>query len=175
LAAWPRRGRPDVPSSRSLVLAWVSLWAGGAILQALPGNNSGVAVASIIESSSTAAAHWLGTLDSSVAAWFSHHDAAVYGLIAVEALVGLAALAPKSARPSFAVGLLLAVAIWLVPQNFGQISSGQATDPNTAPLIALMGVALLADRGRSIRWPLRPGIPGDHRAGQKEPGAELNP
>ena len=175
LAAWPRRGRPDVPSSRSLVLAWVSLWAGGAILQALPGNNSGAAVASIIESSSTAAPHWLATLDSSVAAWFSHHDAAVYGLIAVEALVGLAALAPKSARPGFAVGLLLAVAIWLVPQNFGQISSGQATDPNTAPLIALMGVALLAGRGRSIRWPLRPGIPGDHRAGHKEPGAELNP
>src|SRR5207247_4436088 len=41
LAAWPRRGRSDVPPARWLPLAWASLWMGAAVLQLLPMNNSG--------------------------------------------------------------------------------------------------------------------------------------
>lgn len=178
LAAWPRRGRPDAPPAGWLALAWAALWAGGAILQALPGNDSGAAVAGVISEGSDSAPHWLANADSSVAAWFSGHGAAVYALIAAEALIGLAALAPKGARPAAAIGVVLALAMWLVPQNFGQISTGQATDPNSAPLLALMGIALIASCSRSIRWPLRPGtrpLPDDHRARQEDPHSPVNP
>jgi hypothetical protein len=43
-----------------------------------------------------------------------------------------------------AAGLVLSIAIWVFGQDLGQLYSGQATDPNSAPLIALMAVALLA-------------------------------
>jgi len=102
----------------------------------------------------------------------------VYALIAVEALIGLAALVPRTVRFSAAAGIVLAAAIWLVPENFGQIPSGRATDPNSAPIIALMAIALIASCGRSIGWPPRPGtrgLPDDRQAGQQEPGVELTP
>jgi MYXO-CTERM domain-containing protein len=48
------------------------------------------------------------------------------------------------------MGFVLALEIWVLAQDFGGLSTGQATDPNTAPLIALMAVALFgAHRRRS--------------------------
>ena len=147
LAAWPRRDRPDVPPPRWLTPAWAALWAGGGVLQAPPPTAAPAAVASAIGAGASTAPPWLASLDSCVAAWFCHHGSAVYGLIAVEALVGLAALIPKGARPAAVAGLVLALAAWIIPQDFGQIPAGQATDPNSAPLIALMAIALIASPG----------------------------
>ena len=41
---------------------------------------------------------------------------------------------------------MLALAIWVVGQDLGQLYSGHATDPNTAPIIALMAIAILVGR-----------------------------
>ena len=49
---------------------------------------------------------------------------------------------------SAAAGLLIALAIWILAQNFGGLYTGQATDPNTAPLVALLALALLLGEGR---------------------------
>jgi hypothetical protein len=68
----------------------------------------------------------------------------VYALITVEALIALATLIPKTTRFSAAAGLVLAAALRLIPENFDQIPIGHATDPNSAPLIALMRLALIA-------------------------------
>jgi hypothetical protein len=100
---------------------------------------------------SSTAPHWLASIDSSVAAWFSGHGTSAYGLIAVEALAGLAPLIPKAARPAAVAGLVLGLAPWIIPQNFGQIPTGQATDPNSAPFVALMAIARIAISGWSIR------------------------
>jgi hypothetical protein len=154
LAAWPQDGRPDAPPARWITFAWALLWGGGAILQALPGNDSAAAAEHAIGSGSSSAPHWLAHLDTS-AAWFSPHGLAVYGLTAVEALIGLAALAPKTARFSAAAGLALAAAIWLVPENFGQIPGGQVTEPNSAPLVALLGIALIAASAGASRFGLQ--------------------
>ncbi len=45
---------------------------------------------------------------------------------------------------ALAVGFVLSIAIWIIGQDLGLLYSGQGTDPNSAPLIALMAVALLA-------------------------------
>jgi hypothetical protein len=68
----------------------------------------------------------------------------VVGLAGVEFLVGVAALSRKTRTWALAVGIGLSLAIWVFGQDLGQLYSGQSTDPNSAPLIALMGVALLA-------------------------------
>jgi hypothetical protein len=44
LAAWPQRDRPDEAPARWLRLAWAVLWIGGAVFQALPGQNTGTAI-----------------------------------------------------------------------------------------------------------------------------------
>jgi hypothetical protein len=134
-----------------LPLAWAVVWVGGAIFQALPGQNTGTAVAGAIRDGASGAPGWLGRLDASVAGWTTRHGTAVVvALVASEALIGLAALHSRSRGPAVAAGLVLALAIWVVGQDLGQLYSGRATDPNTAPLIALLAIAILGDpRARS--------------------------
>jgi hypothetical protein len=66
--------------------------------------------------------------------------------VVAEALIGLAALHPRTRTVGAAAGFACALVIWAVAQDFGQLTSGRATDPNTAPIIALMAVAVLGSR-----------------------------
>lgn len=144
LAAWPTREGLDEEPARWLPFAWATLWVGGAVFQALPGQNTGSAIAGALADGADGAPGRLRGLESSVGAWISHHGSpVVVTLVAVEALIGLAALVGRSRGIAAAAGLALAVAIWVVAQDFGQLYSGRATDPNTGPLIVLMAVALL--------------------------------
>ena len=109
--------------------------------EALPGQNTGADVAAALNGGAPGR---LGRLDASVAGWTTHHGTVVVvALVFVEALIGLAALSSRSRGPAVAAGFVLALAIWVIPQDVGQLYSGQATDPNTALIIALMAVAVL--------------------------------
>ena len=147
LAVWPRRNASDEAPARWLPLAWAVLWVGGAIFQALPGQNTGTDVAGVISGGAAGAPGWLGRLDAAIASWTARHGASVVvALVVAEALIGLAALLPRTRRVALAAGIVLAVTIWVVGQDLGQLYSGQATDPNTAPLIVLMALAMLGGR-----------------------------
>jgi hypothetical protein len=56
------------------------------------------------------------------------------------------------------------LAIWVVGQDFGLIYTGQATDPNTALIIAVMAVAVLG----ASRAPVGARVParGAHHTGR---------
>jgi hypothetical protein len=143
LAVWPRRDPRHEAPARWLPLAWAVLWVGGAIFQALPGQNTGPAVAGTI----VGGPGWLGRLDASIARWTTHHGTfVVVALVVVEALVGLAALHRRSRGLAVVAGFVLALAIWVVAQDIGQLYTGQATDPNSGLIIAVFAIALLGVR-----------------------------
>ncbi|MDQ1510629.1 MAG: hypothetical protein QOG50_2473 [Actinomycetota bacterium] len=147
LAVFPRRDRPDDAPARWLPIAWAGLWVGGAVFQALPGQNTGAAVVGALSGSGAGAPHWLNRLEASVAGLAGHHGlAVVVALVVVEALIGFVALRGRSRTIAATAGFVMAIAIWLVGQDFGQLYSGRATDPNSGPLIALMAVALVSAR-----------------------------
>jgi hypothetical protein len=132
LAAWPTTNPRDEAPARWLPIAWAVIWVGGAVLQALPAQNTGPDLVSALSEPGLAGA------------WTPRHGTAVVvGLVIVEALIGLAALHRRTRVPAVAVGFVAALAIWVIGQGFGLLSSGQATDPNTAPILALMAVAIL--------------------------------
>jgi hypothetical protein len=144
LAAWPRSDPSHEAPARWLPLAWVVLWVGGAIFQALPGQNTGAEVAGAINSG---APGWPGRLSASVAGWTTRHGTAVVvALVVAEALIGLGALYRRTRVPAVAAGFVLALAIWVVGQDFGLLYTGQATDPNTALIIALFAIAIFGVR-----------------------------
>jgi hypothetical protein len=147
LAAWPRRDPAHEAPARWLPLAWAVLWVGGAIFQALPGQNTGTDVAAAINSG---APGWPGRLDANVAGWITRHGTlVVVALVVAEALIGLGALYRRSRGPAVAGGFVLALAIWVIGQDLGLLYTGQATDPNTALVIALMAIAVLG-AGRAL-------------------------
>jgi hypothetical protein len=162
LAAWPGRDSSHEAPARWLPLAWAVLWVGGAIFQALPGQNTGTAVAGTIVGGP---AGWLGRLDASVAGWTTRHGTfVVIALVIVEALIGLAALHRRSRGVAAAAGLVLALAIWVVAQDVGQLYTGQATDPNSGLIIAVLAIGVLGVRSASVGARVR--APSRQRTGR---------
>jgi hypothetical protein len=149
-------GTSRQPPASWLAPAWMLLWVGAGVLQLLPGQNTGPALAGSLTAGAEGAPHWLASLDASLGSWASRNGAlAVSALAATEFLVGVGALSRRTRTWAVAIGLMLTIAIWIIGQDLGQLYSGQATDPNSGPLIALMAVVLLGRSGS----PERQGVP----------------
>jgi hypothetical protein len=143
-AAWPRRDAAREGPAPWLRFAWAGLWVGAAVFQALPGQNTGTAVAGAITSGTAGAPAWLASLCGSAGAWAADHGLLlVCLLVAAEVLVGVGALARRTRVPALTLGLALTLAVWVLGQHLGALYSGHATDPNSAPVFALMAIALL--------------------------------
>jgi hypothetical protein len=137
-AAWPRSEGSSVAPARWLPLAWAALWVGGAVFQALPGQNTSGDVAASLSAP--------GTLAEQVGRSLAQHGTTfVVTLVVVEALIGLGALYGPTRAAAAGAGVALASAMWVLGQDLGGLASGQATDPNSAPLIVLAAFALLAE------------------------------
>lgn len=119
-AAWPRGDSSREGPATWLPYAWAVLWLGAAVYQAMPGQAPPV-----------------------------HGGLLVTVLVAAEYLIGLGALGPRTRTPAVALGLVLALVFWVFGQHLGQLTSGQATDPNSGPALALMAIALLAGSGET--------------------------
>ena len=63
------------------------------------------------------------------------------------AVIAVAVFIPAACRPALAVAIVLALAIWLVGEDLGDVFTGRGTDPNTGPLLVLLALAY---------WPRRP-------------------
>ena len=149
LASWPATDRrnPSHPVDRSVArwfpAAWATLWLGGAVLQLLPDQRGTAALRDQI-GSTDGVPGWLMRLHHLAGTVLNHGGEAPFiALVAVMVLVGLAGLAGRPWRTaSAAVGAIMATVFWVLGQNIGELYSGQATDPNTGPLIVLMALAL---------------------------------
>jgi hypothetical protein len=144
-AAWPPRDDPSAGPAPWLPFAWAAIWIVAAVFQALPGQNTGTAVAGALTAGTSGAPGWLASLDNSVGGWAARNGLlVVIVLAAAEVMIGVGALARRTRAPAVATGLALTLALWVLGQDLGALGSGQATDPNTGPVLALMAIALLA-------------------------------
>ena len=86
---------------------------------------------------------WLAELDRHAADLATGRGLAV-SLIAGLLLAAVALGVFLPARPAKAVlvaAVVVALVIWIVGEDFGQIFSGSATDPNSGPLLVLLVAA----------------------------------
>ena len=124
-------------------IAWAVLWVGGALLQLLPAQIGTTAL--LDQTGSTdGVPGWLAGLHHSTGGAVSHASNALFiALVATMILVGLSGLAGQPWRTVAAViGSVVAIAFWLLGQNVGELYSGQATAPNTGPVIVVMAMVL---------------------------------
>jgi hypothetical protein len=170
-AVWPRTGartdRVDTDNAQPaqwLTVAWATLWIGGAALQSLPGQNQTSEITAQLRDNTEDAPGWLSALTQGAAHVLDRTGTPLLiVLIVLMVLSGLAALRPGALRlTAVTIGTVLAIAFWLLGQNLGGLDTGQATDPNTGPLLLLMVVCLLStstQRRGERRRTLAPSLP----------------
>lgn len=166
--AWPRYGTGHLAKSvatgsplgrRGVALAWLLLWAASAHFLLQPENRTPHALPNAIAGLATGEPGWLAGMDRAVAGAVGSHGAAVTIALAVACLAtGAGALWPRTARPALVLSAVLALAIWVLGENFGGLLTGQATDPDTGPLLILLAAAYWPDRVRS-KDDLASGVP----------------
>jgi hypothetical protein len=149
LAAWPAtagsRGDSSVQPPSWTGSVWAVLWIGYAVLDLLPGNGASPTVAGDLTTGAATVPQWLGFFDRRLASGV-HGLGSAYAvlLVAAELTIGILSLTRGSLRPvAYWSGIGLAALYWAAGQSFGQLFSGQATDPSTGPLVMLLGLAAL--------------------------------
>jgi hypothetical protein len=148
---WPA-GRPGVtapfvaaravgaPVAR---LLWLVLWGSLAYFALTPANRAPQALHDMIVSMTGGEPGWVTALENHAAAVLDHQGLTASIVLAATLIVIAAGvfLPPPLARSALIVALVAAAFIWVVGEAFGQILTGGATDPNSAPLLALLALA----------------------------------
>jgi hypothetical protein len=124
-------------------LLWLVLWGSLAYFALTPANRAPQALHDMIVGMTGGEPGWVTVLESHAAAVLAHQGLAASIVLAV-ALIVIAAgvfLPPPLARSALILALVVAAFIWVFGEAFGQILAGGATDPNSAPLLALLALA----------------------------------
>jgi len=170
MAAWPRPdGSPgDQRPARRAAAAWAVLWLGGAFLQLLPGNDTNASLSMALTMNASGAPGWLAAAGNQLAALVPDAGVSlIVDLVALQALAGLGVLMGGRRTRQAAVigGIALSLVFWVAGQGAGQFWTGTSTDPNTAPLMVLLGVAVLG--AAPWRQPGRRQDPGNSGSGRR--------
>ena len=124
-------------------LLWLVLWGSLAFFALTPANRAPQALHDMIVAMTGGEPGWLTGLENQAAAALDHQGLAASAVLAV-ALAVIAAgvfLPARLARATLILAFLVAAFFWVFGQAFGQMLTGGATDPNSAPLLALVAVA----------------------------------
>ncbi|HEY7144701.1 MAG TPA: hypothetical protein VH637_10660 [Streptosporangiaceae bacterium] len=154
---WPadRPGKPapftaaravGAPVARA---AWLVLWLSLAYFALLPGNRAPQALHDMIAGMTGGQPGWLAALGRGAASIVAHQGLVASIVLAI-ALVIIAVgvyLPPPAARGTLVLAVVVAAVLWAFGQAFGEIMTGGATDPNSAPLLALLALAYWPPRG----------------------------
>ena len=125
---------------------WLVLWGSSAYLMLQVPNRAPGALRASIAGLAAGEPHWIAAMDRASAGAAGRAGTLLPVLLAAAfTAIGVAIFVPAAARLAVPLSIVAALSIWAVGENFGGILTGQATDPNTGPLLALVAVAF---------WPL---------------------
>ena len=125
---------------------WLVLWGSSAYLTLQAPNRAPGALRASIAGLAAGEPHWIAAMDRASAGAAGHAGTLLPVLLAATfTTIGAAIFVPAAARFALPLSIVAALSIWAVGENFGGILTGQATDPNTGPLLALVALAF---------WPL---------------------
>ena len=149
--AWPssRTAAPGRGRQRSSATAsWSTLWLVGAVYQLMPGQDTGRAISAAIDAATAGGPDWLAHAGHALAGQIPTGSPFAIALAAIQALIGLLVIVPGPARRiALFTGSGLAVAFWVFGQGLGELYTGQATDPDTAPLLLMLaGIIWVSSR-----------------------------
>jgi hypothetical protein len=142
LVAWPNGRRGGLLGIRGAKTMWAALWLVMAWLWLLAPNSSANATHDALTATDSGMS-WLNSVQTHLAS-AAQGDGLVIALVlaAVSAAIGIAVAADWRPRAFLALAIVLNLVYWVVPQAFGGIFAGGATDPNAGPLFVLLAYAM---------------------------------
>jgi hypothetical protein len=160
---WPAASASDRPPTEPVAfrplravparIVWTVLWGGLALLALQPVALHPKAVSSMATAMATDQPPWLSVTLNGFGALTAGNGLTVGIVTAV--VLGLVAatgwLPPALARVGVVVAVAASVIIWVAGQAVGDLFGGQATDPNSGPLLVLIALAYWP--GREIERP----------------------
>jgi hypothetical protein len=148
---------------RGARFAWLLLWGSLAYFTLLPANDSPAALHGMLSDMASDEPRPIAALDGALARLVEHQSAFGPALGALFALCALAVLVPpRVAKPLYGLAMVLAAITW-IGQDFGEIFTGQGTDPNSGPLLFLLALSYWPIGRQSVPVPAtvdrRPQLP----------------
>lgn len=142
LLVWPNRRPGGLLGVSGTRIMWASLWLVFSWLWLLGANSSPSATRDAINAAPSGMS-WLSTVQNWAANGSAGHGlviAVVLSLIC--AMIGIGVAAGWHVRPLIILAIVLGLVFWVFGQGFGGIFEGDATDPNSGPLIVLLALAV---------------------------------
>lgn len=149
LVVWPNGKPGGLLGIRGTKIMWASLWLVEAYLWLLTPSASPNGTSSALNATSAGIGP-LNSLQNSLAS-DTKGDGVVIALVlaAVSAVIGIGVAAGWKTRGLLAVAIVLNLIYWVIPQGFGGILDGGATDPNSGLLFIVLAAALMPLLGAS--------------------------
>lgn len=157
LLVWPTN-RPATVSAASAGLlgergsriVWTLLWILFGLLMLLPVNRAAGATSEALSGVTGDVPAPLAAVDTALAHLTAGGGLGIAIVLAVIMVaIGVGVLWDRSRNGVLIAGSVVAAVIWLTTEELGGLLTGTATDPNSAPLVVLMAVALFAARRRT--------------------------
>ncbi len=146
VTVWPRQDDTSaLRPARGAAAVWAAIWLGGAILQLLPGADTNASLSMILSMNASDAPGWLASLDNQLSWWVPWPGVSVIlDLVILQAAIGLGVFGGRRTRRAAVVaGIVVSLVFWVAGQGLGELWSGISTDPETGPLMVLLGVTVL--------------------------------
>jgi hypothetical protein len=144
LAVWPAKRPGGLLGVRGTRLTWGALWLVMTWLWLGPAGTN----ANAISQSINGAPSGIGAL-TSLQVWLARATAG-HGILiglafaALSAAIGIGVMRNWHARALLGLSIAINLAFWTVGQGFGGAFTGEATDPNSAPLLILLACSMFA-------------------------------
>ena len=138
-----------VAAARSM---WVVLWGSLAYFSVTAASRTAQGLHDMIAGLAGGEPGWLAAVDRGVAGVLARHGlpASIALAVILAAIAAGIFLPARGARVAVALAVAVALVIWVVGQDLGEVLAGNATDVNSGPLLALIALAY---------WPLRRPVP----------------
>lgn len=150
ILAWPRHGS-EVEGARLLRrparILWAFFWVGMAGLWLWPTNRAAGSFSSALTSAAAGEPGWLSHLQLGFAHVTSGEGALIAGILASASVaVGIGPLVGRHPNRYLLAGTVLSLIFWVTGEALGGMLTGLGTDPNSAPLVILLGLAAFPAR-----------------------------
>ncbi|MGH7239198.1 MAG: hypothetical protein ACREHG_03920 [Candidatus Saccharimonadales bacterium] len=152
LGVLPKKSEATRRPANWLPYAWLVLWMGGGVLLVWASRGMNSMMASMVSGMANGAPAWLASIDTHTSSWLiGSGNGLIFALVIIYMAVGFMGILSRGWRAlGIAIGTVLALVFWVVGQSLGSFYSGLATDPNTGPLIILLGLAVLGTQAVGV-------------------------